>query len=103
MSGSGKISRRGENAMNFQLPWFVQELAGIDPVLYHTVKETVYKTVLNPDQVIPQDEGIFLFQSVYYENNKQYLLRVAVKLQSDRCLIITAYRTSKIQKYWGED
>ena len=66
-------------------------------------KETVYKTVLNPDQVIPQDEGIFLFQSVYYENNKQYLLRVAVKLQSDRCLIITAYRTSKIQKYWGED
>jgi alkylhydroperoxidase/carboxymuconolactone decarboxylase family protein YurZ len=47
MSGSGKISRRGENAMNFQLPWFVQELAGIDPVLYHTVKETA-ELVMKP-------------------------------------------------------
>jgi len=66
-------------------------------------KEAVLKTVLSPGQVIPQEEGILLFQSVYYEGNKKYLLRVAAKLQADTWLIITAYRTSKVQKYWGED
>ena len=65
-------------------------------------KEAVHKTVLSPGQVIPQEEGILLFQSVYYEDNKKYLLRVAVKLQDDTWLIVTAYRTSKVQKYWGE-
>jgi len=63
----------------------------------------VHDTVLSPGQVISQEDGILLFQSVYYEGNKKYLLRVAVKLQADTWLILTAYRTSKVQKYWRDD
>ena len=66
-------------------------------------KEAVYETVLSPGQVILQEEGILLFQSVYYDGNKEYLLRVAVKLIADTWVILTAYRTSKVKKYWGDD
>jgi len=34
------------------------------------------------------------------EDGKMYLLRVVVDEDETRAVIITAYRTSKIEKYW---
>jgi len=66
-------------------------------------KEAVRKTVFNPDQVVEQEEDILLFQSILVEEQRKYLLRVVAKIQADDYLILTAYRTSKIEKYWRED
>lgn len=66
-------------------------------------KEAVHDTILRPGQLTSQQDGILLFQSVYYEGDNKYLLRVAVKPQAGAWLILTAYRTSKVQKYWRDD
>lgn len=66
-------------------------------------KNAVVDVVRGPGQVIPQQEGIIMLQSVYYEHNKRYILRVAVKRENNGLLVLTAYRTSKIAKYWRGD
>lgn len=66
-------------------------------------KEQVLEAVTNPSQIISQEQGISIFQILYREGEKDYLLRVVVKFQGNTMVILTAYRTSKIKKYWREN
>lgn len=45
------------------------------------------------------NEGIVVYQNAIVENNKTYLIRVFVNETKIPAIIITAYKTSKIQKY----
>ena len=61
-------------------------------------KDTV-KTILNlPDQVISKS-NYTIYQSILEENDKRYLYRVFVNTNKRPCVVITAYKTSKITKY----
>jgi len=53
----------------------------------------------SPDQII-EEEGKKIFQSVFLENNKPYLIRIFVNIQKIPNLVITVYKTSKIDKYY---
>ncbi|MQL51630.1 DUF4258 domain-containing protein [Desulfofundulus thermobenzoicus] len=66
-------------------------------------KALVDETIVNPDQMVSQAEGIFILQKIYREREKDYLLRVAVKFEADISVVLTVYRTSKIRKYWRGD
>ena len=44
-------------------------------------------------------EGVTVYQNMMLENNKTYLIRVFVNEDKTPPLIITAYKTSKTQKY----
>ncbi len=44
-------------------------------------------------------EGVTVYQNLILENNKNYLIRVFVNEDNTPPLIITAYKTSKTQKY----
>ena len=44
-------------------------------------------------------EGITIYQGTIVENGKMYLIRVFVNEEKIPPLIITAYKTSKINKY----
>jgi hypothetical protein len=44
-------------------------------------------------------EGVTVYQNMILENNKTYLIRVFVNEDKTPPLIITAYKTSKTQKY----
>ena len=44
-------------------------------------------------------EGVTVYQNMILENNKTYLIRVFVNEGKTPPLIITAYKTSKTQKY----
>lgn len=45
--------------------------------------------------------GIMCYQSlVDFGGGKTYLLRVMVNETVDPAVVVTAYRTSKIKKYW---
>ncbi len=44
-------------------------------------------------------EGVTVYQNMVLENNKTYLIRVFVNEDKTPPLIITAYKTSKTQKY----
>jgi Domain of unknown function (DUF4258) len=49
----------------------------------------------NPDQIVEDEDGIKVYQSVGEE--KKYLIRIFV---NERNLVVTAYKTSKIKKYY---
>ena len=62
------------------------------------------ESVLNhPQQVIPDRRGRKVYQSqVDRGDGKIVLLRVIVLEDADRFVVVTAYRTTRIRKYWRE-
>jgi len=55
----------------------------------------------NPEQRLPQPGGKEIRQSrVAAGDGTMYLLRAIVSLTQDPPVVVTAYRTSKIAKYW---
>ena len=61
--------------------------------------ESVQNVLYFPDVVIPDIEGVEVYQKLVVENNKSYLYRVFVNKLKTPPLIITAYKTSKTEKY----
>jgi hypothetical protein len=60
------------------------------------------KQVLNhPQQVIPVRQARKIHQSIIEMDGKSYLLRLIVD-EGDTNILVTVYRTSKIQKYWRQ-
>ncbi len=83
--GSYEISRHAINEMSVrQIP-----------------SEIVKEIVLRPQQTYPQDDEIEIRQSIIeFEGQGNYLVRVFVNIKKNPNLVITVYRTSKINKYW---
>ncbi len=53
-----------------------------------------------PEQREEGQKGRCIYQARVRVKGKHYLLRVAVDVQEDPPLVLTAYLTSQIQKYW---
>jgi len=61
---------------------------------------TLFDEVMNtPDTIITEDTCKQIFQKVIKVNGKNYLYRIFVNVCKTPALIITGYRTSKIEKY----
>ena len=57
----------------------------------------------NPQQILLEREGLKVYQSkVEFSNSKIFLLRIIIVDDVDPKVVITVYRTSKIEKYWIE-
>ena len=55
----------------------------------------------NPQQMLQQDEEIIIYQSqLDFGTGKFYLLRVFINATIDPAVVVTAYRTAQIKKYW---
>ncbi|MDP2970952.1 MAG: DUF4258 domain-containing protein [Deltaproteobacteria bacterium] len=70
------------------------------------IEESDIISVINqPQQIIPSKKGRIILQSKYYDRRerKEMLLRVIGKENPERFILITAYKTSKIEKYWREE
>jgi hypothetical protein len=63
-------------------------------ILERFIKEVVE----NPGKIIDYDECIKIYQSII-KLEKPYLLRVFINTCKEPWLIITVYKTSKIEKY----
>jgi hypothetical protein len=61
-----------------------------------TILETVLKT---PEQIIETGSNRKVYQSRVEFEGKLYLVRSIVE-EDDPAVIVTVYRTSKIEKYW---
>jgi hypothetical protein len=66
------------------------------------LEELIINTVVGPEQVIELQKGRRIYQSKYldWHMRKEMLLRVVCEERNNLLFIITAYRTSKIDKYW---
>jgi hypothetical protein len=62
-------------------------------------KELVLSIVLQPDTIVDQDETTRIYSKLVDEDSKNYLYRVFVNYLKEPLIIITAYKTSKIEKY----
>ena len=68
-------------------------------------EEMVRNVVQNPQQVVKLKEERHVCQNKYYDSSegREMLLRVICEETTDQLFIITAYRTSKIDKYWEKE
>jgi hypothetical protein len=62
-------------------------------------EEIVLLVLGSPDQIITQDQSTTIYMKLIDESDKQYLYRLFVNTSKNPPLIITAYKTSKIDKY----
>jgi Domain of unknown function (DUF4258) len=76
----------------------------LDELQKRKIPQSLITAILkNPQQTLPQDDEITIFQSqVKFDNNKTYLIRVFANITAHPPRIVTVYRTSKIKKYWQE-
>jgi hypothetical protein len=59
-----------------------------------------------PEQRVVDESGTgrWIYQSrLRFEDGKMCLLRVVVDEEEQQPLVITAYRTSKVEKYWSAE
>jgi hypothetical protein len=65
--------------------------------------EIVEQVLRSPEQVVPGHGGLAARQSRVELEGKQYLVRVVVAERSDAAVVVTVYRTSRIDKYWRSE
>jgi len=62
-------------------------------------KEIILSVIQQPDHKVKQDQSTTIFTKLIDEAEKRYLYRVFVNTAKKPQLIITAYKTSKFDKY----
>lgn len=79
---------------------FRYSLHSIEQIKIRGLSITLIEEVLNnPFNVTPNSKGVEVYQKLVIENNKAYLYRVFVNTHKQPPMIITAYKTSKVNKY----
>ena len=62
--------------------------------------ETVLKVLENPNEIITSGDQIIYQSIIVLNNTKEYLVRIIVNSIKVPNMVITVYKTSKIQKYY---
>ena len=65
-------------------------------------EEMVTQVIENPDQVATRG-GRQIAQRRVHHGGKAHLLRVVYEEVDDQVMIVTAYRTSRVSKYWRQE
>ena len=65
-------------------------------------KQDLDDVLKNPGQRLEVRQGRVVLQSKTQEGGTEYLLRIFVDIDRNPAEIVTAYRTSKVSKYWRE-
>jgi hypothetical protein len=79
---------------------FRYSLHSIEQIKIRGLSITLIEEVLNtPDNVVINSKGVDIYQKLVIENNISYLYRVFVNTIKQPPMIITAYKTSKVNKY----
>jgi len=66
-------------------------------------KQDIDEVLRNPGQRLYVRPGRVVLQSKTQDERAEYLLRVFVDIDRNPAEVVTAYRTSKVAKYWRDD
>jgi hypothetical protein len=68
------------------------------------IPAAVVKAVLDrPEQVVEAPGGFRAYQSKFaFGRGKMYLVRAIVAEEAEPPVVVTVYRTSKVEKYWRQ-
>jgi len=62
-------------------------------------KSDIESVIKNPDRILKFNNEVVIYHKIVFEGEKAYLYRVFVNIGKEPNLVITAYKTSKIEKY----
>jgi len=65
--------------------------------------EVIDSVLRNLEQRLEVRPSRVVFQSRIQESGSEYLVRVFVDIDRTPAEVVTAYRTSKVSKYWRDD
>ena len=62
----------------------------------------IMQIISYPEQIVVDKDNhdISIYQSIFEENGQRFLFRVFINMAKDPRVIVTLYRTTKIQKYY---
>ncbi|MDP3928104.1 MAG: DUF4258 domain-containing protein [Bacteroidota bacterium] len=63
--------------------------------------EVATQILLKPEQVVQDSSDMLVYQSILEENETKYLIRIFVAIDKTPNVVVTLYKTSKINKYWS--
>ena len=63
----------------------------------------IEETLDSPGQVVDGYEGRQVAQKLYSEGDKEMLLRIIFELEGETRIVVTAYVTSRIDRYWRQE
>ncbi len=66
-------------------------------------KVQIEETLANPSQLIYSRKGRKIAQKVFGIGTFKFLLRVIYVVEGSDFVVISAYRTTKIEKYWVKE
>jgi Domain of unknown function (DUF4258) len=66
-------------------------------------RQAIESILVNPGQRLEVRAGRVVLQSRVQESGSEYLVRVFVDVDRAPAEVVTAYRTSKVSKYWRDD
>ncbi len=62
----------------------------------------IERTLVEPGQIVAEHGGRNCYQSLVDFGDGRFLVRVIVVEHADTILVVTAYRTSRVAKYWRQ-
>ena len=72
-----------------------------DEIERRKIPQALVESVLeSPDQIVPERGILKAYQSRRDMSGKMFLVRVIVDDTVDPAVVVTVYRTTKIEKYW---
>lgn len=63
------------------------------------ISEEIVWSILHSSNFFGIEDGLSVYQGTVSENNKMYLIRIFVNERVNPNLVVTVYKTSKINKY----
>ena len=79
---------------------FIYSLHAIEQMKLRGLNKSIVDDVLkSPGKVIIETGGVNIYQKIVPEKDKPYLYRVFVNREKKPPLVITAYKTSKTDRY----
>ncbi len=78
------------------------EHAGLEMQRRQVRPEWVEAVMAEPEQIVAGLDGRKVYQGRVSADGKTYLLRLIVEDWHTPPVIVTLYRTSKIEKYWNQ-
>jgi len=66
-------------------------------------EEWVRETINSPGQIVDGYGGRKVGHNKYMKEGREYLLRVVYEEKEDRKVVLTAYLTSQVKRYWKEE
>ena len=85
--------------------YILSDHARKEMALRHISEESVLRVLDAPDQVFEQRPGRMVYQSILESAHaeRRYLLRIFVDIDRIPMVVVSAYVTSRLARYWRND